>query len=247
MVIKSLGYIAALSIAVLGRAGAQAVEVPDATIDYSVGGQGEMHPQLSNATFTGSSCGGPGDGGCETDSVSMTTSLLLQTSGTGSNAWSASPGITATVYYEVVGPADTQAQVTISGYGSVSLSAQAGYGFSSIDADIGSPSAVCVSIGNGVCDGYPTGTAGLVTQVKTINSDTVYAFEMTSTCEALGGTCSSALDPTIKITSGNALDFNVEISPNVSAVPEPGTLPLIALGLGGLTWIMRRRQQGMFS
>ncbi len=220
----TLAYFAsAVAMVVSFHAGASPAGVlPDATFSLSAGDQTVTTP----ITLSGTSCGGPGGGGCETSTASATTSLVLQTSGTGSIPWSTNPEATAVVYYEVVGGADISVPVTITGYGSTSLSANNGYSFASIDGDIGAPALVCTAINEpGQCTGTNP-TAGTLTQSSSVTSNSLYEFVMQTGCEANGGTCSSYLDPTVSIDptflAANP-GYSVELSPNITPATPPAT------------------------
>lgn len=220
------------------QAYASGSSLPLASFRYSYGGQ--YLASTSPGSYTGTSCGGPGNS-CETDTASATANLVLQTSGTGGAGWSAEPTVTVGVYYELVGPPNTQAQVTITGFGSVNVSTR-GDAFSTIDAGTGNPAKVCTEIFNpNFCSNSAGSNSGPLVQTLTVNSNTVYEFVMQTGCTGLDGTCSSYLDPSVVVTSSNASSFVVELSPNVTTVPEPSTIAMVVTGLGLARRTIRRK------
>ena len=228
-------------IACCAEAYASGSSLPLASFSYTFGNGGLT--STSPGSYAGSSCGGILNT-CETDTASATANLVLQASGTGSIGWSADPSVSVGIYYELVGPANTQAQVTITGFGSINLNvARSGYAYSAIDAGIGSTALICTEVVDTVCgsNAGPSPNSGPLVQALTVNSNTVYEFTLETGCNALGGTCSAYLDPSVVVTSSNASSFVVELSPNVTTVPEPSTIAMMFAGLGLTRCAIRRK------
>jgi hypothetical protein len=75
---------------------------------------------------------------------------------------------------------------------------------------------------------------------------TTYEVELTANvgiCSGTGDACSASIDPTITVGSGLLMDFSPGIGDTVSAVPEPSTWAMIALGFIGIGALGRRRRQ----
>jgi PEP-CTERM motif len=216
--------------------------LPLASFTYFCPGAG-----ASNATQPGSATCDFSQGSGQ---VITTADLMAGAKASASSTTSFAMDGTATILYwaEVVGPSNVTVPLLISSFGSASAS-----GTGSAGAALFFPGGNVV----GACadPSFPSNCKGAPTSWNTILPFSVLSdvqFNISETADAgavdPSGSASATVDPTIVIDPSFAtgsqfsLLFSSNISPPNAVVPEPGTLTLVALGVGGGSLARRRRR-----
>lgn len=236
------GLLAGMAFLLLPLA-AEGNAVQSATFTYFCPGAG-----ASNATLPGSAtCNFPqGSAG-----VITTAGLMVGAQASASSPTSFAIEGTATILYwaEVVGPSNVTVPLLISSFASASASGTGAAG-ASLFFPGGNAIGACADPSNpSNCGTQPTSEKTVLP--FSILSDVPFNILEGANAGALEpfGSASATLDPTIVIDPSFATgsQFSLIFSSNVSqpspVVPEPGTLTLVALGVGVVRSLARRHRR----